>query len=78
MDILYSEGERLKELRKALGYSLYKMAAILETDINTLQQCEQDLFVNDTQILKKLASINVNINWLFTGRGERAYHYKTR
>lgn len=63
------EGERLKVVREALGYSLEEMAQQLDIDTSILQRCEKELFLRDTQILRKLALIGVNSNWLMTGRG---------
>lgn len=64
------EGQRLSEVRETLGYSSEEMAEQLETDINTLQQCEQELFIKNIQALRRLALLGININWLYTGRGE--------
>jgi transcriptional regulator with XRE-family HTH domain len=64
------EGERLKKVREALGYSLEEMALQLNTDEISLHQCEQGVFVKDLRVLRKLALLGININWIMTGRGE--------
>lgn len=64
------EGERLKKVREALGYSLEEMALQLNTDEISLHQCEKGPFVKDLWVLRKLALLGININWIMTGRGE--------
>lgn len=64
------EGERLRELREVLGYSYEEMAQQLNVRTQTLQQHEKEVFISDGFLLRKLALLGVNINWLMTGRGE--------
>ena len=63
------EGDRLKEVREVLNYSQEEMADQLNTDLDTLRSFEDDLFLKDIRVLRRLALLGININWLMTGRG---------
>lgn len=64
------EGRRLRELREILDYNYEEMAQQLNIGLQALHQHEKEIFISDRNLLRKLALLGVNINWLMTGRGE--------
>ena len=67
---VFFEGKRLREVRESLGYSFEEMAQQLNEKTESLNEYENDPFIKDTFIFRKLALLGININWMMTGRGE--------
>ena len=63
-------GQRLKALRKKLGWTQTEFGE--KTEINPVQirKYETSVSIPSTEILARIASTDVNLNWLVTGDGE--------
>jgi len=61
--------DRLKELRRLLGYSQREMAGFLEINAQSWQGYEAGSSVPGGKSLEALAQKGFNINWLLTGVG---------
>jgi len=63
-------GNRLKEVRKKLGLTLEEMKNISGYSVSTLSEIERDVNnPNPRYLLLLTEKFNVNLNWLFTGKG---------
>jgi transcriptional regulator with XRE-family HTH domain len=63
-------GGKLKEIRKALNLSLKDMEAISGYSLSSLSEIERNITNPNPKYLLLLAEkFNVNLNWLFTGKG---------
>lgn len=64
-------GQRLRELRKKMGYSQNDFANIMGISRSFLSEVESGKSGITTDPLTKLMiGLNININWLLTGDGE--------
>ena len=65
-------GERLKEVRKALGYTLGKMKEMCGVAKSTISEIETGLKKPHFLYLYLLSTkFNVNIDWILSGRGPK-------
>ncbi len=62
--------ERLKEARKALGFTQKEMANAVSVILQTWQVYESGKSVPGGKVLTALSDIGLNIDWLLTGKGE--------
>ena len=63
-------GNRLKEVRKKLGLTLEELKNVSGYSVSTLSEIERDINnPNPRFLLLLIETFNVNLNWLFTGKG---------
>lgn len=62
--------ERLKEIRGVVRYTQKQMGAALSVTVQMYQAYEAGKNVPGGNVLKGLAGIGFNVNWLLTGKGE--------
>lgn len=63
-------GNRLKEVRKKLGLTLEEMKNISGYSVSTISEIERDINnPNPRYLLLLTEKFNLNLNWLFTGKG---------
>jgi SOS-response transcriptional repressor LexA len=64
-------GERIKDLRHALGLSQTALAAKIDIKPSAVSQMESNKILPSLQTLSQLAAVcEVNLHWLITGRGQ--------
>lgn len=63
--------DRLKEIRKDLGYSQAEMANHFGKILKTYQRCEQGKALPSIMFLVELAIIGYNVHWVVTGDGDK-------
>ncbi len=67
--------DRLKKIRKDLGWKQQKMAERLKVSLSTLQRYEKGESAPDLGTLEKIAALGIDLHWLVTGKFE---HHSTR
>ena len=65
-----SLGNRLRLIRKQLGYTQVEMASVFGIVVSTWQTFERDQSSPKTMILEKLCDMGFDGHWVLTGKGE--------
>lgn len=63
-------GDRLKEIRQKLEFNQAEFGIKLSVSRQAVYNIEKNTSFFSQDSLSKLALLNVNIDWLLTGRGE--------
>ncbi|MEQ9132689.1 MAG: helix-turn-helix transcriptional regulator [Salinisphaeraceae bacterium] len=61
--------ERLKEARRALGYTQKTVAEAVGGKLRSWQDYESAKTLPGSQVLFGLANLGINVNWILTGEG---------
>ncbi len=67
--ILEKLGDRLKQIRKSLGYTQKAIAEAIGSKLRSWQDYEAGKKVPGSQVIAGLSHLGINANWVLTGEG---------